>query len=383
MKRIVIKNVQPCYFIENENVKLYTTVQAGCTMPYFNLEGEEICPYYLPLWWNETPFDEGNSLLYAARGNFFCMPMGGDPTGYNTDGEPAPIHGNCANEPWLFSGIKQSDDTTTLEIQFDEKNGKGEILKRISLVNGENVVYEDNIVTGYSGKYPVAYHPMIALCDTQGASQISMSKPLIGYTTNEPFSTPAELTYTLFAPQVVSDMTKVKTLYGDYEDLTHQPIRKGYEEVVMFISDASLRFSYLTVTNPEKDYVYFQIKNPRTFQSTMLWISNGGRHMEPWNGRTFGCMGAEDMTSYFFSGSEESAKENMVNREGYKTFLEFAPDNKYSFRIITGVAKTPKGFTGVKDVTESEKGIIIEGENGEIIDVPMNLSFIDADYRIG
>ena len=58
-------------------------------------------------------------------------------------------------------------------------------------------------------------------------------------------------------------------------------------------------------------YAWIALKNPKQFPSTLFWISNGGRHYEPWNGRHKRRIGIEDACSYFHEGVESSRSKSL------------------------------------------------------------------------
>lgn len=193
------------------------------TVAYFNIDGKKICPYFIAPWWEEPWLDTGIDLLNICRGSFFCMPFGGDDPGYN--GKPVPLHGSCANENWTMIGIDAKNNQKIMQIMFSEENGI--IEKEIKLIRGQTAFYEKNTIKGYSGKYPVGFHPMIKLPDTTGKAHLS-----IGIVANC-FSAPAPVEnpdnggyYPIKNNQQIKDIRKVKTVFGDTEDLSKQPIRK-------------------------------------------------------------------------------------------------------------------------------------------------------------
>ena len=66
------------------------------------------------------------------------------------------------------------------------------------------------------------------------------------------------------------------------------------------------------MTFPAERFVWFALKDPRILRKTVLWISNGGRHYPPWNGRHINVMGLEEVTAYFHLGLADSARKNPI-----------------------------------------------------------------------
>ena len=84
----------------------------------------------------------------------------------------------------------------------------------------------------------------------------------------------------------------------------------------MVTADPKLPFAWNAVTFPRERYVYFALRDPRMLRHTILWISNGGRHYAPWNGRHVNVMGLEEITGNFHMGLAESAQRNPLNERG-------------------------------------------------------------------
>jgi hypothetical protein len=376
MKNICTHFNQTSYVMASREIKIVASALGGCVLPYFRMKGKEICPYYITPWWNEKPFEGGGNITTVCRGNFLCFPMGGDPTGHNTNGEVVPIHGNCANDVWGIVGMEYGGDISKLTMEYEDTQCDGKIIKEIEIRKGEPVVYERDIISGYDGQYPVCYHPMIDLGSVEGGNHISISKPVIGFTTGVYHERPENGGYVLFKQQQIKDIRKVESVYGEEIDLTKQPLKKGIEEILQLVCDDSKKFTYAAVTNFKRGYVYFQLKNPKKLTSTMMWISNGGRYYEPWNGRVYGCLGLEETTSFFHFGSQKSAEKNFIHDLGVNTCVDMKRDHRYPFEIITGVVAAPKGYQGVKDIVESDGGVTIYGIGGEITKVRLDLDFV-------
>ena len=231
-------------------------------------------------------------------------------------------------------------------------------------------------MVGIEGACPVAYHPMIQLPHT-GRAHLKLGGIKLGYTTQYPHEDPEKGGYYLFRnDQKIDDLTCVETIYGDFEDLTNQPIRSGFEEVVFFENDKNNEFCFSAVTFIEEGFVYYQLKNPLIFNSIMLWISNGGRQYAPWKGRCKNVLALEDTISFFHYGAGASARENFLNSQGVLTACEMKKGSEYEFPIIYGVVPVQKGFCGVEDILPAADGILIIGKQGEKIYQNVNLRYL-------
>jgi hypothetical protein len=359
--------------MENKSVELYTSILGANTVAHYNIDGKKICPYFIAPWWEEPWLDIGVDLLNVARGSFFCMPFGGDDTGYN--GKVEPVHGSCASENWTMISANDKNEEKTMYIEFSK--GRGSIEKELKLIKGQTVFYERNTIKNYSGKYPVAFHPMIKLPDTSGTAHLSIGFVKDCFSAPIQFENPENGGYSLFKNnQQIKDIRKVKTVFGDTEDLTKQPIRIGFEDIILFFNDTNKQIGFTAITFKEEGFVYFQLKNPRKLKNTMLWFSNGGRHYAPWNGRCKSVLGIEDSISFFHYGAKASAEPNFLNEMGYETSILFKEEKEYNFELISGIAKVPSGFQAVESIETKEDGITIIGTDSSKIGVLLDLGFI-------
>src|SRR5258706_10241482 len=96
-------------------------------------------------------------------------------------------------------------------------------------------------------------------------------------------------------------------------------------------------------------YVWISLKDPRTLPSTLFWISNGGRHGAPWNGRHLGRLALEEVCGHFSDGLEIS-KQNRLKAEGVPTTLAFKAKEAKSIRNIHLVHPVGPGFGRVERI---------------------------------
>jgi len=253
----------------------------------------------------------------------------------------------------------------------------GRITKRITLREDEPVVYLDHIIEGFEGDMPLGYHPTLKLPGEGGSGIVDMSTPVFGHTAPEAFEEPKAGGYSRLKPDVeITDRTAVPTVDGTTVDLTRYPTPQGFEDLVLFVSDPKLDITFTSVSVPVGGYLYFQLKNPKVLGQTLFWMSNGGRHYAPWNGRVRSVLGVEEITSFFHYGIERSTKENFISERGYPTFVHF-DGGKTSFKLIMGLVAVDEGFTGVHDIVRrNESAVTVIGRGGESFDVPCRVDFL-------
>jgi hypothetical protein len=170
------------------------------------------------------------------------------------------------------------------------------------------------------------------------------------------------------------DLAAVPLAAGGTTDVSVYPARRGFDDLVMLTADATLPFAWTAVTFPAQRYVYFALRDPRVLRHTILWISNGGRHYAPWNGRHTGVLGIEDTTSYFHYGLAESAKPNPLSRAGHPTTLALSPKKPTVVDYVIGVAAIPEKFDRVRDLVPAGDGLDLIAANGRRAHVAVDLS---------
>jgi hypothetical protein len=372
---ITTNSGQPSYTIQNQQVKVFMTVRGGHFTAAFACGEKTIDPFFTAPWWQEAPVDV-DDIEAVLRGDFFCFPFGGNSDPYQ--GIKHPVHGKTANACWDFVSLRENaqENMLTLTMNLDPLPGK--VAKQIRIAAGEPVVYHQHTIQGFQGKMPVGYHPTLQLPDQIGAALIDISAPLTGFTTPVPMEEPQNRGYSQLQLNVeITDRTKVPCIDGKTVDLTRYPRPKGFEDLVVFISDPAKDFTFTAASVVAEGYLYFQLKNPRVLAQTLFWMSNGGRHYAPWNGRVTGVHGFEEVTAFYHYGIKPSLESNFFQAKGYKSYLEFETEKPTAVKLIMGVIPIDKGFKGVRDIVRKNASTItILGRGGEKIDVPCHVDFL-------
>jgi len=365
---------QPSYSVESSRVRAAVTVQGGHLTASFDTGMGEVDPFYIAPWWHQTLDHDIPGVIRVLRGDFFCFPFGGGEDRKRNISYPP--HGHTACNPWDFGILHKRDTERTLELFMDLAAG-GRITKRITLREDEPVVYLDHIIEGFEGDMPLGYHPTLKLPGEGGSGIVDMSTPVFGHTAPEAFEEPKAGGYSRLKPDVeITDRTAVPTVDGTTVDLTRYPTPQGFEDLVLFVSDPKRDITFTSVSVPVGGYLYFQLKNPKVLGQTLFWMSNGGRHYAPWNGRVRSVLGVEEITSFFHYGIERSTKENFISERGYPTFVHF-DGGKTSFKLIMGLVAVDEGFTGVQDIVRrNESAVTVIGRGGESFDVPCRVDFL-------
>lgn len=363
---------QETSLIKTRDVEAGVTTVGGQLWPAkFRVGDRWISPLSAAPWALEKPALP--NILKVLRGDFFCMPFGGNSTVHA--GEQHPVHGETSNGKWKS---EPSSNPDTLHFSLRTKVRRGRVDKFISLMEGHPAIYQKNVVSGMSGRMPLGYHAMLHF-PKQGSARISTSAFVRGQVFPGPFENAPEGGYScLKKGAAFSSLKNVPKSDGGKADLSVYPAREGYEDLVMLVSDPSLAFAWTAAVVAEEGWVWFSLKDPRILRSTIFWMSNGGRHYAPWSGRHRGVIGLEDVTSYFHLGHAESVRPNELSRAGIPTCIEFRPDTSVSVNSIMAVAPIPKGFDEVRNIREGKNGrsVELESRSGKTVKVPLDLDFL-------
>lgn len=367
---------QPSWSFQSSHVSAHLTRLGGHLAPVeFRLGRRTVAPFSVAPWAKEK-IDAGlPPLLHALRGDFFCAPFGGNGTPWR--GEQHPPHGETANATWQLSAIERAADRVTLHAGLDLTVRRGYVGKHLTLVEGHTAVYQRHVISGARGPMGVGHHAMLKFPDAPGSGIVTTSRVVRAQVLPVPFEQAENKGYQALKPGArFRSLDRVPLIAGGTTDVGLYPARRGYEDLVMLTADARLDFAWNAVTFPGERYAYFALRDPRVLRHTVLWISNGGRHYAPWNGRHTAVMGIEDTTSYFHLGLAESAKPNALSRAGLPTTLTLNPKKPTVVNYIVGVAAIPAGFDRVKEIRAVKSGIELVAANGKRTSCALDVGFL-------
>jgi hypothetical protein len=359
----------------------------------FDRRARKIRPYSVAPWGEERIDPSIPPIVRVLRGDFFCMPFGGNATPYR--GERHPVHGETANATWKFVSLKNG----CLHLSLRTKVRPGRVDKRIQIKPGHNAVYCQDVISGMRGPMDLGHHAMLKFPDEPGSGIISTSHFVYGQVLPCAFEQPEQGGYSALKPGAkFSSLKKVAMATGGFTDLSRYPARRGFEDLVVLVNDSTLPFAWTAVTFPKQRYVWFAVKDPRVLRQTVFWISNGGRHYAPWNGRHVNVMGLEEVTAYFHFGLAESAGRNPLAAKGIPTCLHLNPQTPTVVNYIMAVARIPAGFDRVTDIRADARprghvatgtwftradAVTLRAASGQKVRVALDISFLNKKGNHG
>ena len=156
-------HAQPSFVVATPQVEVALTQRGAHMAPvtFFRDSARPVQPYYVSPWQEEKAAEMPAPVLVMLRGDFFCVPFGGNADAGS--GEKHPPHGEIASEPWKLTGTRKAGDVTTLTLGIETKIRKGRVMRELSLVDGQNVVYSRNTIEGFAGRVPLGHHATLAM----------------------------------------------------------------------------------------------------------------------------------------------------------------------------------------------------------------------------
>ncbi len=376
--KVTKKNVhkQPSFQFKSSTVEAYVTEQGGHLAPViYDRADRKIQPFSIAPWAEEKVDPALPEILKVLRGDFFCLPFGGNDQPFK--GEKFPIHGETANNKWNFESLDEDGGRTTLHLSMDSRMRKGRVDKRITLIDGHNAVYSQHVISGMTGPMSVGHHATLKFPDEPGSGIVSFSPFRFGQVFVEPTERPEARGYSMLQPGYeFTDLKAVATITKEMADISRYPARRGFEDIAQIIADSDRDVAWTAVSFPKQRYVWFALKDPKVLATTLMWMSNGGRHYPPWSGRHVNVMGLEEITGYFHYGIAASAKKNPHNEKGVPTVIQLKPNKPTVVNYIMAAVPTPANFTGVKQIVTEEQGCVLIAESGKSLKVPMDLAFL-------
>jgi hypothetical protein len=372
---------QPSYVLATKQVEVAVTKLGGHMAPvtFFRDSAQPVQPYHITPWQDEKPSKMPAPVLVTLRGDFFCLPFGGNSD--VVDGEKHPPHGEIVGDAWRVVRTRKAGDVTTLTTAIDTKVRKGRVTKELSLIDGQNVVYTRHIIEGFAGRVPLGHHATLAMPEKDGAVRIATSAFHFGMTCPSLFSDPKQREYQALLPGAKwTELAKVPAAWkgAPDADLTRLPGRYGYADLIQLANEPWEKTggpAWTTATFTEAGYLWFALKDPAVLNSTVFWMENHGRHGHPWNGRN-NCLGLEDVTAFFAAGLVASTRENLLTKEGVATAVELSAAKPTAVNYIQGVAKIPAGFENVRTLEFAPGQVTFVSTTGQRVTAAVRHEFL-------
>ena len=328
----------------------------------FSLESGSASPYSLPPWL-PTEAEGFDPILRMLRGDFLCLPFG-EPDG-------GMIHGDVANAEWTVT--EQTDDSILAELRAHDVDAT--FYKEVRVIGNQAALYQRFSSPDLTGRWNYGTHPILDLSD-QKSARISTSPIDFGAVNPTLFSDPTRgETQLLRIGAEFESLSSVPMIDGGAIDLSRYPTGHDHEDLVALVNDQQtgpLGWSAVVFDH----YVWIALKDIRVLPVTLLWLSNGGRTANPWNGRHKGRVGIEDVCSYFALGRSASLANDFIER-GIPTYKEFDAENPFDVRTVHFAAAIPEAFDIVDNIEPlPHNHVRINSSSGHTVEAQVQWSYV-------
>ena len=317
-------------------------------------------------------------MLATLRGDFFCLPFGGDST---VKGVSHTTHGEPATETWHFSSLEQVDGITRLVLTMNTTKVPGTITKTMALRAGQNVLYIRHLLEGYDVRVPLGHHATLAGTEEQDTLLVSTSPIALGRV----------------APRSSRDVHERRRVQrARRRRLVPQPragshgVERDAARLLRELSppprflrhhsalqQALREPAWTAAVNQSRGWLWFSLKDPAVLPSTVFWMENHGRHAAPWSSRNC-CIGLEEVCAYFADGFAASTRKNELNEAGIATAMKLSPSRPTVVATIHGVTRIPKGFDRVTSARFDEEAVTFLSASGKTATASVNHRFLVA-----
>ncbi len=362
-----VRNSQPGWVVRNGQTEVFVTERGGHMAPatFAADTSTPVQPYYISPWQDEGLAEFPDPVLAPLRGDFFCLPFGGNKEPLGT--EQHTCHGEAGSGQWRLSKEERRGAIAALDLEIETRIRPGRIAKRIRLVDGHPAVYSTHVLTGYAGPMPLGHHATLALPEEEGGLRVSVGAFDLGLTYPVPFSLPENREYqSLATGRRFTDLRRVPTVWAEPAevDCASFPRRLGYTDLVLTLKRPGATPAWTVAYSRPGNYLWFALKDAALLPGTAFWIANRGRHGSPWNGRNR-CLGLEDICGYFAEGLVPSVRPNELNEAGFATAVTLSPDCPTVVNYIQGALPVPVEFgESVAAVSFAPDEVVFRSDRG-------------------
>jgi len=299
-------------------------------------DGRQVAPFQIAPWANEPGDEALPGILQRLRGEWPCVPFGADgdrpaagdwPGSSATPTIGADPHGFGSNHHWSFE--TGADGSIELSIAYPDDHPIRALHRRVTPDPATTALdFELSIEARADCTLPFGLHPTFRLPSTPGAMHIEVGDDITGVT----FPGPVDDSSIFEQGQFLTPWHDVPLRDGWRLDVSRLPLQTATEELLQLLDlpgSASL-------WNSAEGYRVRLDWNPEHFPSALLWMSNRGRQMAPWNGRHL-ALGFEPICAALDLGPKISAGDNPISRRGTRTARRFTAGERFITRYRIAV----------------------------------------------
>ena len=296
-------------------------------------DGRQVSPMHVAPWADEPRTEDLPGILQRLRGEWPCVPFG-----YSVPGEGFPaewaksmapaapdeeVHGHSSNHPWTW----EADDGRSLRLSIDYPASSPIRRLQRSITPDAGAPAVDiklTIEAREACRLPLGLHSTFRLPLEPGRAHIEPGP----FDSGRTYPGTVEPSAPLFAiDRTFSSLSAVPGRDGSVIDVSRLPFATDTEELLQLNGiDGSI-----ALANEAENYRVRITWQKEHFPSLLLWFSNRGRKLAPWNGRHL-ALGMEPISSPFGLGPATAIADNPIAKSGTPTARAFTAGEIFTTR---------------------------------------------------
>jgi hypothetical protein len=287
--------------------------------------GRQVSPMHVAPWADEPVAEALPGILRQLRGEWPCVPFG-----YSVPGDGFPeawaklmqptdadeeVHGHSSNHLWNWEA--GDGRSLTLSIDYPATSPVRRLERTIRPdPDAPAVDIELRIEVDAACRLPIGLHATFRLPPDPHCAHIEPAD----FTEGRTYPGTVEPSAPFFSSdQTFTDLAAVPCRDGSIIDAGHLPFLTDTEELLQLNGiDGSV-----SLANEAEGYRVRLTWQKEHFPSLLVWMSNRGRKMPPWNGRHL-ALGMEPICSPFGLGAATALADNPIASSGTPTARDFA-----------------------------------------------------------
>ena len=286
--------------------------------------GRQVVPFQVAPWAGDDGADALPGILRRLRGEWPCVPFGytvpadGFPADWSACFAPADpgeeIHGASSNRDWRWEDC--SPEVLRLSLDYPEDSPVRRVERTVTPdPKAPAIDVELRVEVRRDCRLPIGLHPTLRLPVAGDRAWLELGRFAHGRT----YPTVFEPAAPLFAENArFSSLAAVPARDGRSIDATRLPLADETDELRQLNGIDGTA----ALANEAEGYRFRLTWQREHFPSLLLWLSNRGRKMFPWNGRHV-AVGIEPICSPFGLGPGTALADNPIARSGTPTALAF------------------------------------------------------------
>jgi hypothetical protein len=296
-------------------------------------DGRQISPMQVAPWAEEPGMEGLPGILRKLRGEWPCVPFGYSvsPEGFAPEWVPAllpgergeEVHGYCSNYAWQWDEAPLG--SLRLSLDYPSTSPVKRVTRAITPDPAAPAVdIEFGIEVRRDCRLPIGLHPVFRLPAIAGGARLEPGRFDHGLT----YPGTVEPSAPVFAEnRRFDDLAAIPLRNGGTIDARRLPLAPDSEELLQLNGIDGTA----ALANEAEGYRVRLTWQKEHFPSLLLWISNRGRKMAPWNGRHV-AIGIEPICSPFGLGPATALADNPIAHSGTPTALDFRKDRPFVTR---------------------------------------------------